>query len=46
MSWEAFCTMFWFATGDKVVRESEHPLTAELYAWWFNLEDQHNDAGH
>lgn len=30
-TWEAFCTMHWFITGERIVANSKHHLTNSLY---------------
>lgn len=39
-TWDAFCTIHWFVTGQRIIALSNDPLTSRLYAWWL----QHTDA--
>lgn len=32
--WNAFCTIFWFITGDKIIKESRHKESGYLYDWY------------
>lgn len=37
--WDAYCTMYWFLTGDKIVRDSYHILADETYGWFLSIEN-------
>ena len=34
--WDAFCTMFWYATGYKIVADAPDSVVAPLYHWYIN----------
>ena len=36
--WEAFCTIHWFITGEKIIHESNHKLSNALYLYYLELE--------
>lgn len=38
-TWDAFCTIHYFLTGEPIVRLSKHPLTDQLYDWYIDITD-------
>jgi len=39
--WAAFCTVWWFASGDEIMETSDkQDLLTVMYDWWLRLEDR------
>lgn len=34
-TWDAFCTVHWFMTGEPIVHKSKHLLTNFIYHNWY-----------
>lgn len=42
--WDAFCTIFWFATGEQQVALYNVMLGNHMYNWYLEIEDKDETA--